>query len=94
MNRFSFAYIEKNTFFILNSGKMTLFVFTMALVLKPQFEKLIQQILKENKMLPTQAHCPVIGLLETFWTFTSLVVLRHLESIWTLTIVTSLSIDT
>ena len=54
---------------------MTLFVFTMALVLKPQFEKLIQQVLKENKMLPTQAHCPVIGLLETFWTFTSLLVL-------------------
>ena len=42
----------------------------------------------------TQAHCPVGRLLETFWTFTSLVVLRHLESIWTLTIVTSWVIDT
>ena len=42
----------------------------------------------------TQAHCPVIWLLETFWTFTTLVVLRHLESIWTLTIVTSWTVDT
>ena len=42
----------------------------------------------------TQAHCPVCRLLETFWTFTSLVVLWHLESIWTLTIVTSWTIDT
>ena len=45
-------------------------------------------------MLLTQAHCPVCRLLETFWTFASLVVLRHLKSIWTLTIVTSLTIDT
>ena len=45
-------------------------------------------------MLLTQAHRPVCRLLETFWTFTSLVLLRHLESIWTLTIVTSWTIDT
>ena len=55
---------------------------------------MIQQISGENKMLLTQAHCPVIGLLETFWTFTSLVVLRHLESIWALTVITSWTIDT
>ena len=45
-------------------------------------------------MLLTQAHRPVCRLLETFWTFTSLVILRHSESIWTLTIVTSWTIDT
>ena len=45
-------------------------------------------------MLLTQAHRPVCRLLETFWTFTSLALLRHLESIWTLTIVTSWTIDT
>ena len=48
----------------------------------------------ENQILLTQTHRPVIRLLETFWTFTSLVVLRHLESIWTLTVVTSWTIDT
>ena len=45
-------------------------------------------------MLLTQAHCTVERLLETFWRFTSLVVLRHLESIWTITIVTTWTIDT
>ena len=45
-------------------------------------------------MLLTQAHRPVCRLMETFWTFTSLVLLKHLESIWTLTIVTSWTIDT
>ena len=35
----------------------------------------ITQISEENKMLLTQAPGPVYRLLETFWTFTSLVVL-------------------
>ena len=44
-------------------------------------------------LILTQTHCPVCRLLETFWTFTSLVVL-WLESIWTITMVTSWTIDT
>ena len=45
-------------------------------------------------MLLTQAHCTVERLLENFWRFTSLVVLWHLEPIWTITIVTTWTIDT